>query len=347
MKTLALIVICSLLLVAAGSAWYVNDQRQRLELQPLRTRAQPQRIVVAPGTTIVDLANDLAARELIDNPHSLVWYARWYGLSSKIKAGEYEVDAVTTPVELLNLIVSGKVVQWSFTIIEGWNFKTLRERLKRNNKLVHTLTDEDDATVMRLLGHPDVHPEGWFFPDTYHFPAGTTDVEFLRRALNTMHAVLNEAWEKRAEDLPYQQPYHALILASIVEKETAAAVERGDIAGVFVRRLRKGMRLEADPTVIYGLGDDFDGNLTRKHLKTDTPYNTYTRRGLPPTPIAIPSGAAVEAALNPVDGDTLFFVARGDGSGTHEFSATYAEHQKAVQRYLRNRKKRLADDSQG
>ena len=346
MKTLALILLISLIGATAGGAWVFTEQRQTL-YEPMNTGDLPVTLVVPAGASLREVATGLHERNLLAGVTPLVLFARWHGLSSKIKAGEYQVAARTTPVELLSQLIEGKVVQWSFTIIEGWTFKQLRAELSRHDKLVHTLTDQDDAAVMHLLGHPGVHPEGWFYPDTYKFPAGTTDVDFLRRALNTMHARLEEEWRNRADDLPFQQPYHALVLASIIERETAAVEERGDIAGVFVRRLRKGMRLEADPTVIYGLGDEFDGNLTRKHLKTDTPYNTYTRRGLPPTPIALPSGDAVRAALNPVDAKTLFFVALGDGSGRHYFSVTYAEHERAVQRYLKERKKQLAGKSQG
>ena len=332
--------------LSAGAGWYLTEQRSMLE-QPLRNIDGQLEITVVPGATLTELARGLHADGHLRNAQALIWHARWYGLSTQIKAGEYQVSVGTSPLALLDQLIAGQVVQWPFTIIEGWTFKTLRAELADHEKIIHTLTGKTDDQVMALLGHPGVHPEGWFYPDTYHFPAGTTDVEFLRRSLNLMHETLNTAWEGRAEGLPFLQPYEALVLASIVERETAAVVERADIAGVFVRRLRKGMKLEADPTVIYGLGDSFNGNLTRKHLKTDTPYNTYIRRGLPPTPIALPSGDAVRATLNPQDGDTLFFVARGDGSGTHQFSATYAEHKKAVETYLRNRKKRLSGDDKG
>jgi UPF0755 protein len=346
MKTLGLIVLSVLLVAAAGAAWVFTEERRLLD-DPMNIGATSVNLVVESGSTLREVAAHLHEREILASPLGLVWFARWQDLSSKIKAGEYQVAANSTPKELLKQLIAGKVVQWSFTIIEGWTFKQLRTELATHDKIVHTLQAHDDAAVMTVLGAGDDHPEGWFYPDTYHFPSGTTDVEFLRRALKAMHVWLDEEWKKRAENLPFQEPYHALVLASIIERETAAVAERGDIAGVFVRRLRKGMKLEADPTVIYGLGDEFDGNLTRKHLKTDTPYNTYTRRGLPPTPIALPSGDAVRAALNPVEGETLFFVARGDGSGRHYFSVTYPEHEKAVQRYLKERKKTLSGQTQG
>jgi len=346
MKTLGLIVVFFLFLVVAGGAWLFVEARRALD-EPMNTGDTSVSLTVASGSTFREVAAELHSRKLLSSPEGLVWFARWRGLSTQIKAGEYKVAAHTTPKGLLHQLVAGKVVQWSFTIVEGWTFKQLRSELSMHDKIVHTLEDLDSPNVMSLLGAPKEHPEGWFYPDTYHFPAGTTDVEFLRRALQAMQTRLDEEWQGRADDLPFQQPYEALVLASIIERETAAVAERGDIAGVFVRRLRKGMRLEADPTVIYGLGDDFDGNLTRKHLESDTPYNTYTRRGLPPTPIALPSGDAVRAALNPEDGNTLFFVARGDGSGRHYFSATYPEHEKAVQRYLRERKKLQSGKAQG
>ena len=268
---------------------------------------------------------------MLENPRNLVWYARWNERDGQIKAGEYSVPAGTTPLRLLDLLIEGKVIQWSFTIIEGWTFRQLRDAIGENKHLVQTLGGVDDDTVMNRLGRTGSKPEGWFYPETYHFPSGTTDAEFLRRALNAMQQALDQEWADRDPNLPYQRPYDALILASIVERETGTAHERTKISGVFVRRLRKGMRLEADPTVIYGLGDAFDGNITHEHLKQRTPYNTYTRRGLPPTPIAMPSGAAVHAALHPEAGNELFFVAKGDG--THHFSETYEEHEKAVQQY--------------
>ena len=325
-----------------GGWWVVEKELQALE-RPLNLETGDLHLVVTAGMTLSDVTEDLGNQGILSSPRGLVWYARWHDLARQIKAGEYIAASGSTPLQLLSLLIEGKVIQWSFTIIEGWTFRQLRERLTANQHLVHTLTGLDDTAVMAKLGHKDDHPEGWFYPDTYHFPEGTTDVEFLRRALNATRKNLTSEWEKRDPDLPYVSAYDALIMASIIERETGAAPERPKIAGVFVRRLRKGMRLEADPTVIYGLGESFDGNITRAHLKQSTPYNTYVRRGLPPTPIAMPSGAAVHAALHPEPGHELFFVAKGDG--THYFSVTYAEHQKAVQEYQLKRKSSSASDN--
>ena len=328
--------------IALAGGWWLTNHELKLLESPLSVTGDDFHLLVHPGMTLSEISSDLAVRGILQSPRSLVWYARWKNLAPLIKAGEYAIPAGTTPLELLSLLIGGKVIQWSFTIIEGWTFRQLREHLTTSPHLVHTLGSQDDDAVMALLGYPDIEPEGWFLPDTYHFPKGTTDVEFLRRPLKAMKTTLNDEWSKRAPNLPFTKPYDALILASIVERETGAAFERPKIAGVFVRRLLKGMRLEADPTVIYGLGDTFDGNITRTHLKTPTPYNTYTRRGLTPTPIAMPSRAAIHAVLHPEPGQEIFFVAKGDG--THYFSVTYAEHKKAVQEYQIKRKSKTVDD---
>jgi UPF0755 protein len=222
-------------------------------------------------------------------------------------------------------------VQHALTIIEGWTFKQLMAAVRRHQALTQTLAGVEEQEVMSRLGLEAMHPEGWFYPDTYHFPKGTTDAEFLRRAHQRMTTFLQTAWEKRDKDLPLDSPYQALILASIIEKETGVPSERSKIAGVFIRRLRKGMRLQTDPTVIYGMGERYDGNIRRRDLVTDTPYNTYVHKGLTPTPIAMPSGMAIEAALHPEDGTALYFVATGDGG--HHFSNTLEAHNEAVRKY--------------
>ncbi len=232
---------------------------------------------------------------------------------------------------MLDRIVAGRVIQYPLTIVEGWTFRQLRQALAAHPQLTQTLAGLSDAEIMARLGRPGAHPEGWFLPDTYHFPKGFTDEAFLRRALTAMEQRLTQVWERRAPDTPLNDPYQALVLASIIEKETGVAAERAEIAGVFARRLRLGMRLQTDPTVIYGLGEAFDGNLRRRDLEADTPYNTYTRPGLPPTPIALPGLAALEAAAQPAAGDALYFVA--DGQGGHVFSRTLEEHHRAVRRY--------------
>jgi UPF0755 protein len=240
----------------------------------------------------------------------------------------------TTPRGLLALLESGDVVQHAVTIVEGWTFQDLRRALEREPLLDNTLAGRDDAEVMAALGESGQAPEGLFFPDTYLFGKGTTDVEILRESRARMRRELETAWEGRAEGLPVETPYEALILASIVEKETALASERARIAGVFTTRLRRGMRLQTDPTVIYGLGSRYDGNLRRADLERDGPYNTYTRAGLPPTPIALPGTESLRAAMGPDERGDLYFVATGLPDGSHEFSRTLAEHEAAVRRYL-------------
>jgi UPF0755 protein len=221
-------------------------------------------------------------------------------------------------------------------VVEGWTFQQLLDALRENEAIRQTLTDRDGAAIMAQLGKPDLHPEGQFAPDTYRFPRGTSDLEFLRRAHNTLQEWLDSAWRERAEDLPYDSAYDALIMASIIEKETGLASEREAIAGVFVRRLKRTMRLQTDPTVIYGMGSAYNGNIRRADLRRDTPYNTYTRHGLPPTPIALPGRESLHAALHPAEGDALYFVAKGDGS--HQFSATLEEHLDAVRLYQLRRR---------
>jgi UPF0755 protein len=235
---------------------------------------------------------------------------------------------------LLRKFVTGDVRLYSFTIVEGWTFRDLMSGLHRHDAIRKTLADEGWQQLVGSLGSDATHPEGLFLPETYRFAKGTSDREVLRRAYEMMARALDEEWSSRAADLPLADPYEALILASIVERETAREDERARIAGVFVRRLQKGMRLQTDPTVIYGIGPDFDGNLTRRDLQTSTPYNTYTRAGLPPTPIALPGRAAIHAALNPAPGPELYFVATGLPDGSHRFSATKAEHDAAVAEYL-------------
>jgi UPF0755 protein len=257
--------------------------------------------------------------------------AHFSGDATRIKAGEYEVPAGTTPPALLDLLISGKVIQRAVTLVEGWTFRQVLAALSEDTRLVKELGKAAPGDVMERLGRSGQHPEGRFFPDTYNFTKGTTDLDILRRAYERMEQVLAQEWEQRREDLPLATPEEAVILASIVEKETGLASERPAIAGVFIRRLELGMKLQTDPTVIYGLGDAFDGNLTRAHLRGDTPYNTYVHPGLPPTPIALPGRQAIHAVLHPEDGDSLYFVAKGDGS--HHFSTNLAEHNRAVRQY--------------
>lgn len=270
--------------------------------------------------------------------HDLYWKAlAWEtDVVRRLRVGEYALRHGLTPRGLLDKLERGSVIQYSFTIVEGWNFRELRLALAKEPSLEQTIIGASDAEVMAALGVPDQHPEGRFLPETYHFARGHRDIDLLRRAHTALEKTLAQAWSGRATDLPLETPYEALTLASIIEKETGQASERPRIAGVFVRRLKIGMKMQTDPTVIYGLGEAFNGNLTRLHLQTDTPHNTYTRYGLPPTPIAMPGRAAIEAALHPAPGNELYFVARGDGS--HVFSTTLAEHNRAVARYQLRRR---------
>jgi UPF0755 protein len=295
---------------------------------------------IVPGSSFGAVADELAERGIIDNAGYYRLYARWSGEAAAIQAGEYRIAPNATPRSLLEQFTSGDVKLYSFTLIEGWNYRDLLAALQANEAVASSMTDEDWPSLLAELGATVTHPEGLFLPETYHFARGTTDRAVLGQAYVLMQKVLAEEWAAKSAETPVATPYEALILASIVEKETALADERPRIAGVFARRLEKRMRLQTDPTVIYGIGADFDGNLRRKHLQTDTPYNTYTRRGLPPTPIAMPGRAAIHAVLHPADGEELFCVATGLGDGSHKFSVTKAEHDAAVAEYLQRLRER-------
>ena len=291
---------------------------------------------IVSGTSFRAVSDDLEQRGIISDSLMFRLYARWKGQAGNVHAGDYLIKAGTTPVELLQQFTSGAVRLYSFTIIEGWNQWDLLAALHEHPHIDAELTDEDWPAFLEELGAGDIrHPEGLFLPETYRFPRNSSDREVLAQAYSLMQSVLAEEWSNRASDAAVTTPYEALILASIVEKETARADERARISGVFTRRLGKRMRLQTDPTVIYGIGREFNGNLTRKDLRTDTPYNTYTRRGLPPTPIAMPGRDAIHAALHPAPGEELFFVATGLGDGSHAFSVTKEQHDDAVADYLR------------
>ena len=294
---------------------------------------------IAPGSSFAAVTSKLVNDGVIENDFWYRLYARWSGEAGGIHAGEYIIEQGATPKSLLEQFTSGTVRLYSFTIIEGWNHRDLLQSLRSHEAIDATMTEEDWPALMESLGAQVVHPEGLFLPETYRFPRNTSDREILAQAYTQMKSVVDEEWLARSESAPVDTPYEALILASIVEKETARADERPRIAGVFARRLEKRMRLQTDPTVIYGIGPGFNGNLTRKDLQTDTPYNTYTRHGLPPTPIAMPGRAAINAVLNPAAGEELFFVATGRGDGSHTFSVTKAEHDAAVAAYLKQLRK--------
>lgn len=289
---------------------------------------------VVRGASVSRIANDLHQAGWLSHPRLWAAWARYQQVSNKIKAGEYALKPGMTPQQLLSLLTSGNVILRSLTIVEGSTFVDFRRALADRTDINHLTKGLSDSELMRLLAMPDVHPEAQFFPDTYQFAKGSSDVDILRMAQQRMQRELAAAWQARDPELILDSPYEALILASIVEKETALASERPLIAGVFIERLARGMRLQTDPTVIYGLGQNFDGNLRKADLLRDSPYNTYTRTGLPPTPICLPGTAALRAAVNPQRTGALFFVATGKGDGSHDFSRNLNEHNAAVQRYL-------------
>ncbi|MEO8755458.1 MAG: endolytic transglycosylase MltG [Casimicrobiaceae bacterium] len=317
-----------LLLAAAGVIGWLAWQAYT---QPLPLPRTPFAFDVRPGASLSAVARELGSTGALPQPLALIALARLRGVDRTIKAGSYEVDAGTKLPQLLAKLTAGDVTQKSLVIVEGATFGELKRLLRGNPDVKNTVLDLPDAELMAKLGAPELNPEGQFFPDTYFFAAGSTDVALLNRARLALDGRLTTAWEHRASGLPFNTPYEALVLASIVEKETGRAVDRPLIASVFVNRLRKGMRLQTDPTVIYGLGAKFDGDLRRRDLETDSPWNTYTREGLPPTPIALPSQASIDAVLNPPPTEYLYFVARGDG--TSKFSATLPEHNRAVSKF--------------
>ena len=303
----------------------------RFTQQPLAIPEEGLIYNLYPGTSVIGLANDMAAAGYLKHPRYFRLLAQYYGASHSLKAGEYNIPYGATPAALIAILTGGKVVHHSLTLIEGWNIGQVLAAVSAHDGLMQTLHGLSPEAIMERLGYSGKHPEGRFYPDTYHFPRGTTDAEFLKRAFQRLNSVLGHEWSMRDSNLPLQTPYEALILASIVEKEPGMAEEREMIAGVFIRRLENGMKLQTDPTVIYGMGDAFKGNISRRDLVTDTPYNTYLHAGLPPTPICMPSKAAISSVLHPSSGKTLYFVARGDGS--HYFSATLEEHNIAVRRF--------------
>jgi UPF0755 protein len=301
--------------------------------RPLPIPADGTWLEVPSGASLKRVSSDLAQRGFLPHPALLTAYARLTGVATRVQAGEYQLTTGTTSLTLLAKLVAGQVYLHQVTIVEGWRFSDLLAALRSNSAIVPSSLS--GAEIMTALGEPGVHPEGQFFPDTYSFPRGTAEIDVLRTAHAALRERLAKAWEHRSAAVRLETPYEALILASIIEKETALPSERRLISGVFHQRLQRNMRLQTDPTVIYGLGDAFDGNLRRRDLAHDTPYNTYTRFGLPPTPIALPGGDSIEAAVNPEITDAVYFVATGRGDGSHVFSATLEEHERAVQQYLK------------
>ncbi len=302
--------------------------------EPLTITNDDMTFVIEPGASFTAISNALAAQGVISGLRVLRVYASLTGKAGSMQAGEYHLKQGMTVRDMLDAFLVGDVQLHSFTIVEGWNAGELVAAMAGNGAISITISTEDLIRFLEGIGSPYVHPEGLFLPETYHFARGTRDTEVLRQAYDLMQTTLNEEWKLRDVAVPFSDPYEALILASIVEKETARVDERARIAGVFIRRLKQRMRLQTDPTVIYGIGDKFDGNLTRADLQTDTPYNTYTRGGLPPTPIAMPGRDAIKAVLHPEPGNDLYFVATGLGDGSHKFSETMEQHEAAVRELI-------------
>ena len=324
-----------LLVVAITAVAIAAISAQRFLNETVVVAEQGDEFEIGSGWSFARVSKQLEERGIIGDSDLFRLYARWTGRASAIQAGHYLIKPGTTPIQLLDQFVRGDVQLVSFTIVEGWNHRDLLQAMRDHGHIEVTMTDEDWPALLEELAATVTHPEGLFLPETYLFPRNSSDRLLLQQAYELLQATLAEEWAQREQELPFSSAYEALILASIVEKETARADERQRIAGVFVRRLQQRMRLETDPTVIYGIGPDFNGNLTRKNLRADTPYNTYTRRGLPPTPIALAGRAAIHAALHPASGKELFFVATGLGDGSHKFSETIDEHNDAVAEYLR------------
>ena len=322
--TWMLLIVCAL---GGAAAWWLH--------QPLALAHEPLELEIEHGTTPRGVARAVVAAGVRVDAQLLYAWFRVSGQDRQIKAGNYEITAGTTPYSLLQKLARGEESLRALTLVEGWNWRQVRAALAREEALQPDSAALSDAALMQRLGRAGVPPEGRFFPDTYTYAKGSSDLAVLRRALHAMDRHLEAAWAQRASDSPLKSPEQALILASIVEKETGRASDRPLIAGVFTNRLRIGMLLQTDPTVIYGLGDQFDGNLRKRDLQTDTPWNTYTRAGLPPTPIAMPGKAALLAAVQPQATKALYFVAKGDGSS--HFSASLDEHNRAVNRYQRGR----------
>ncbi|RZT93773.1 endolytic transglycosylase MltG [Rivibacter subsaxonicus] len=328
-RTLLLILLALAAGLVAAGAWWLQ--------RPLDLAADSVELSIAPGTAPREIARGWVAAGVQTSPELLYQWFRWSGQARQIRAGSYEIGRGTTPRQLLQKMVRGDETMATVRLIEGWNFRQFRAELAKAEALKASTAAMSEAELMAAIGAPGQSPEGRFFPDTYAYSKGTSDLAVLKRAHRAMQQRLDAAWAQRAPDTPLKSPDEALILASIVEKETGAAADRGKVAGVFANRLRIGMPLQTDPTVIYGLGEGFDGNLRKRDLLADGPYNTYTRGGLPPTPISMPGEASLKAALKPDPTRALYFVARGDGSS--EFSESLEQHNRAVNRYQRGQGK--------
>jgi len=341
LRRIVLMLALALLLFGAAGALVWNGVRS-LD-QPLNVGA-PLRFKVPAGARFARVAADLASRGVVPQPRAWVLYARWKGLAAAIKAGEYEIEPGTTPRALLDKLVSGQVVLHAFTIVDGWRVQDLLSALRRNPDIVVTLPASPE-NLMEKLGAPGIDAEGEFLPETYRFAGGTTDVDLLRQAHVALRRELDAAWADRDPALPLHNAGELLIMASIVEKESGLPQELPKIAGLYLHRLSIGMRLQADPTVIYGLGGRYDGDIHSVDLRTDGPYNTYTRAGLPPTAIALPGAAAIRASARPEKTDAIYFVASGKGDGSHVFSATLEQQNAAVAQYLERQRHKPAESA--
>ena len=325
LKRITLLVLVAASLFVGWFAYHVQD--------PVQIPITPYELSIKPGSSLRTVAKQLAGAGALHDTWSFILLSRLMGYSSLLKAGDYELTESISPWQLLKRVTNGDVNQSEVRFIEGWTFSQLRKTLNEHPALRHDTAGLTDSEVMQLIGASETMAEGLFSPDTYYFVRGNSDVAVLKRAYHAMQNNLNTAWAGRATNLPLTDSYQALILASIVEKETGREGDRTNVAGVFINRLRIGMRLQTDPTVIYGLGDKFDGNLRKKDLLTDQEYNTYTRSGLPPTPIALPGMASIQAALNPAKTSSLYFV--GKGNGESHFSSNLTDHNRAVSKYQR------------
>ncbi|WP_280546752.1 endolytic transglycosylase MltG [Halomonas sp. 11-S5] len=330
LKILLVLAILAALVAFAGHRYWQSRLEAPIALE------EPTLYEVPDGAGYHRVVSELTERGILVDAWAFRLLARLEPEAlPRLRPGEYRLVPGMNGRELLSLLGSNEVVRYPLTVPEGWTFRQMRELLDAAPKLEHRTAGLSDAELMARLDREGRHPEGWFFPDTYQYRKGLSDLDILRQALERMEATLDEVWAGRDDDLPLESPYQALIMASLIERETGAPEERPEIAGVFMRRLERGMRLQTDPTVIYGMGERFDGNITRADLREATPYNTYVIEGMPPTPIALPGRAALEAAVQPEEGEALYFVAKGDG--THHFSRTLREHNNAVNRYIRNR----------
>lgn len=334
-KTVARYLVLSCFLLVAGAGMYCLQKINQAVYQPLSLTEPSRTLLVAQGETLTSVVNDLAKEGVVRNPEWLLLFAKLQKQTS-IRAGEYELPQGLTGETLLQRLASGRVVQYQVKFIEGSTLADNMKILAAEKKLINDVDNISDQQYRAIFGFLPSEAEGWFFPDTYSYVSGMKMSDVLRQAHNRMRTILDEEWQKRAPDLPYKNPHDALVMASIVEKETGVATERKQIAGVFVRRMKMGMKLQTDPTVIYGLGKSYTGDLKRSHLKEYSPWNTYVIDGLPPTPIAWPGRASINAALNPAPGKSLFFVAKGDGS--HIFSETLSQHESAVNEFQIRRK---------